>query len=672
MCGIAGYIDLEATTSPEALTATAAGMAASLHHRGPDDDGVWVDASAGVALAFQRLSILDLSEAGHQPMRSVSGRYVIVFNGEIYNFQELRGELESSGAAPRWRGHSDTEVVLACLERWGVEQSLPRFNGMFAFAVWDRQERILNLARDRFGEKPLYFGRCGGSFVFASELKALRIHPEFPGVVDRGSLLQYVRFGYVPAPGSIYHGISKLLPASLLRFSLHDRGTRVQPYWSLYEAAENGLNNPVSPDEAKEHLGHLLRDSVRLRMLADVPVGCFLSGGIDSSLITALMSVQSDRPVRTFSIGVWEAAFDESKFAAAVARHLGTDHHELVVTADDALATVHDLPRIYDEPFADSSQIPTLLVSRLARQHVTVALSGDGGDEIFCGYTRHTWGEAAFSSARRLSPALRRWIAQGISALDPATWDSVCHSMQWALPARFRHRLPGQKLHKLATILPAESLEAVYIALASQWSRPCEIVAEAENNAELASLPSVPVSVTDAVSRMSFFDTSTVLPDDMLVKVDRASMSVGLEVRVPLLDHRIVEFAWRLPVTAKVQGVVGKIPLRSALSSYVPAALFDRPKTGFSIPLDSWLRGPLRDWSESLLSERRLREEGYFRSVPIRDTWKQHCEGKRNWNSQLWTVLMFEAWLDEGRRGWSRSDLTGANLRPAAEARSAI
>jgi asparagine synthase (glutamine-hydrolysing) len=653
MCGIAGFVDLRRRTSSEELRIVAKRMADTLRHRGPDSEGVWVDAAAGVALGHRRLAIIDLSPTGDQPMVSGKGRFVIIYNGELYNFKELRHELESCGDVPvTFRGSADTEVMLACFDRWGVEVSLPRFNGMFAFAVWDRQERILHLSRDRMGEKPLYYGWLGETFFFGSELKALRAHPKFRAEINRDALMLYMRHNCVPAPHSIYRGIYKLPPGNLISLTSENaRDVKPVPYWSLQEAVVGGTAKPFvgTAEEAIDQLDTLLRDAIRIRMLADVPLGGFLSGGVDSSIITALMQAQSARPVKTFTIGLRESAYDEAQSAAAVARHLGTDHTELYVTAAEALSVIPKLPRMYDEPFADSSQIPTFLVCQMARQHVTVGLSGDGGDELFGGYNRHVWSNRIWDAVGWLSPSVRSVLSGALRSVAPESWDKLWSICAPLLPESAKHRNPGLKLHKIADMLPVKDRESLYLRHSSHWADPADVVIagtepdhESVRN-ELAQLP-------DFIHQMMFLDTITYLPDDILTKVDRASMAVSLETRVPFLDPRVVDFAWSLPLSMKVRGGQGKWLLRQLLYRYVPQELIDRPKAGFGIPVETWLRGPLRDWAEALLDERRLQLEGFFNPAPIRKIWSAHLAGRGLWQYHLWDVLMFQAWLEENRQ----------------------
>ncbi len=676
-------------------------MADRLVHRGPDDSGVWADADKGVALGHRRLSIVDLSPEGHQPMVSASGRYVIAFNGEIYNFHELRKALEKLYGSPhpnplpsrgtevpegegitsnapdirevvrspsgmQWRGHSDTEVMLAAFEQWGVETAVQKFVGMFAFAVWDRAERGLYLVRDRLGEKPLYYGWMGRTLLFASELKALRVHPAWRGVINRDALAAYMRHNYIPAPYSIYQGVYKLPPGCLLELkgrALSNGGgfspvpgdvsqavsAAPRRYWSAKAVAEDGLRHElnINEDEATDRLDELLRSAVAQQMVADVPLGAFLSGGIDSTTIVALMQAQSRRPVKTFTIGFNEADFNEAQHAKLVAQHLGTEHTELYVTPEEAMAVIPKLPSLYDEPFADSSQIPTFLVSQLARRHVTVSLSGDGGDELFGGYNRYFWGRNLWRRFGWMPRGLRAMAAAGMTSLSPMTWDRLFTVARPLLPSALRQPRAGDKLHKLAKIVGVRDPEDMYLSLVSQWPDPEQVVKAAHEARTVLGDPTDRAAVHDFTRSMMYLDTVTYLPDDILVKVDRAAMGVSLETRVPLLDHRVVEFAWRVPLSMKIRNGQGKWLLRQVLHRYVPQELVERPKMGFGVPIDIWLRGPLRDWAEELLDETRLRNEGFFEAAPIRKLWDEHLSGVHNWQYHLWTVLMFQSWLAE-------------------------
>jgi asparagine synthase (glutamine-hydrolysing) len=577
---------------------------------------------------------------------------VITYNGEIYNFLQLREQLEREDPSSVFASQSDTEVMLACVDRWGIDASLRQWNGMFGFALWDQDERRLYLARDRFGEKPLYYGGLRNTFVFGSELKALRSHSQFRAEIDRDALALFLRYGYIPAPYTIYKNIRKLPAASLLCIDPRNpRNATPQPYWSLDEVVSQGKAQPFHGDaqEAVEELDWLLRDAVRIRMIADVPVGVFLSGGVDSSTIAALMQAESTQRVRSFSIGMRESDYNEAHHALRVARQLGTEHTELYVTAREAMELIPQLPFIYDEPFADSSQIPTCLLAKLTRHHVTVGLSGDAGDEIFGGYNRHAWGRRLEKMLRWAPERVRRAVAHAIRSVPPAHWNSLLQACEPLLPRTLRHRVPGEKLHKLAGILTTRDPESAYLALASHWPDHTAIVLDsieprthASNATGWAKLGSFP-------EQMMFLDTLTYLPDDILVKVDRASMAVGLETRVPFLDYRVVSYAWSLDLGEKISKAQGKSVLRRLLSRYVPCHLTERPKSGFGVPIDSWLRGPLREWAESLLNEKRLRDQGYFNVESIRAIWREFLNGKTASQHHVWDILMFEAWWDDVR-----------------------
>jgi len=618
-------------------------MSHAILHRGPDQNAEWIDSEAGIGLASRRLAIIDLSEAGHQPMHSASGRYVLSYNGEIYNHRDLRAELEQAGKAPQWRGSSDTETLLAGIEAWGLAATLRRAVGMFAFALWDRLDRILHLARDRIGEKPMYYGWQGrgrdSAFLFGSELKALACHPAFDGDLDRDALAGFTRGGYVPAPQSIYRNISKLTPGCIL--TLDGSGNpRVEPYWSLAEVIDHGTIDPVLPsdEDVVDELESVLARAVAGQLIGDVPLGAFLSGGIDSSTIVALMQRASPVPVQTFTIGFEDARFDEAPFAREVARHLGTDHHELTVSAEDALAVIPKLPSIYDEPFADSSQIPTFLISQLARRRVTVALSGDGGDELFAGYDHYVLAERIWRRIRKIPRPVRSAGGAILGSIPPGVW----HGVAKVANIQRRHSTFSDQMGRGARLLGAGSPMELGQGITQRWQGD-SIVIGADHVGGKSTYDLGPVESLMAL------DLENYLPDDLLVKVDRAAMAVSLETRAPYLDHRVVEFAWRLPVEFKMRGQKTKWLLRRLLQRYVPEHLFERPKRGFSVPIDEWLRGPLRDWAEELLAPDRLRDDGYFRPGPIRAAWDAHLSGRSNRQAQIWTILMFQAWLEAER-----------------------
>lgn len=653
MCGIDGFLNSVAFDE-ETARGTLARMTASLAHRGPDAQGLWVDPAAGIALGHRRLAIVDLSVHGRQPMASACGRYVMVFNGEIYNHRELRAQLERVGRAPAWRGHSDTEVLLAAFAAWGVDATLRRATGMFALALWNRESRVLTLARDRIGEKPLYYGRIGDALVFASELKALRAYPGFDGEIDRDALCLYLRHSAVPAPHTIYRGIRKLPPGTWIQFEHAQDTPRIRTYWALEHAIDAGHHEPFAGTaaEAVDRLDTVLRQAVARQMEADVPLGAFLSGGVDSSAIVALMQAQSAAPVDTFTIGFHEAGYDEAGYAKAVARHLGTRHTELYVTADHALDVVPKLPAIYDEPFSDASQIPTFLVAELTRRHVKVSLSGDGGDELFGGYTRYFLTPRLWRKLHRVPAAVRTRIAGALHALRPDHADQLAAVAQGAWGAGELRESPtriGDRLHKLGHVMTADSRIGLYRLLMSSVHHPERIaLAGHEPPTPLDTVSAWPAHLSFAEQAMAI-DTLTYLPTDILTKVDRAAMAVSLETRMPFLDHHVVEFAWRLPASLRLPEGQSKALLRRLLDRYVPTELIDRPKQGFCAPIDHWLRGALRDWADALLQPSRLRDEGFFDAAAVERLWRQHQTGRMNWQHQLWTVLMFQAWLDAQR-----------------------
>ena len=666
MCGLAGFLtaDLGGSCSSGNVVAR---MAIAIQYRGPDDAGVWVDQAAGIALSHRRLAVLDLSSAGAQPMHSAQGRYVIAFNGEIYNHLELRRELDCHVASPlaktpewrgdgRWRGHSDTETLLACFEAWGIEATVKKCIGMFAFAVWDKASRALTLGRDRIGEKPLYYGWQGAgsqrAFLFGSELKAFKAHPAFAADIDRGALALLLRHNYIPTPYSIYRGIAKLLPGCLLRVSLAQPEPKIQAYWRVQDVVHNGIAHPFAgtAEEAADELERLAKKAIAQQMIADVPLGAFLSGGVDSSTVVALMQAQSSRPIKTFTIGFREQGYNEAEHAKAVARHLGTDHTELYVSPQQAMDVISILPALYCEPFADSSQIPNFLVSQLARQHVTVSLSGDAGDELFGGYNRYVLGKKLWTKLQLLPVSVRRVLAGALTSLSPDRWNYVLERMQGLLPPGLGQANIGDKVHRAACVMTARDSAELYRLLVSHWTDPASVVINGKEPLTVLSDPVQQPATDHYLHQMMALDLLSYLPDGILCKVDRAAMGVSLETRVPFLDHRIVEFAWSLPLAYKLRNGVGKWPLREVLYRHVPREMIERPKMGFAVPLHDWLRGPLRGWAEDLLNEQRLREQGYFHPAPIRQKWTEHLEGQRNWATHLWSVLMFQAWLNFERQ----------------------
>lgn len=641
MCGLVGILALNSSIHTEHINA----MLDIINHRGPDDFGIWFDDKKQIALGHKRLSILDLSALGHQPMHSHCGRYVISYNGEIYNFLAIRKDLEKIGV--EFISHSDTEVILAAIAHYGIEATLKKINGMFAFAVWDKELKKLYLARDRLGEKPLYYSLINNEYIFASELKSFQVYPGFNAEIDRDNLGLYLKYNYVPAPYSIYRNVFKLKPGSYLTIDLNSKDLPTpRDYWSVTEVVQQ-RRTTGSDNDIIQQAHELLLSSIKSRMVSDVPLGVFLSGGIDSSLITALMQANSNIPVKSFTIGFNEADYNEAEYAKKVAAHLGTDHTELYINSSDALDVIPKLPFIYDEPFADSSQIPTYLVSKLTREHVTVCLSGDGGDELFGGYNRYLLSHKLWQKIKLIPQPLRSLIAKSITTISPSGWDKAPELIKKFLGA---NSALGDKLHKLASVLNVKQASEIYQLLISQWNETSSLVLGAKPITMDCKISS---SLTNFTEQMMCHDMLHYLPDDILVKVDRASMAVSLESRAPFLDHEIVEFAWRLPLNMKIRDKKTKWLLREILYQYIPRELIERPKMGFGVPIDSWLRGPLRDWAENLLAQKRLEEEGYFIPKLIRAKWEEHLSGKRNWQYHIWTILMFQAWLDQQKRNSS-------------------
>lgn len=651
MCGITGYLTLD--TRPQLRAdATLRAMTDAIRHRGPDSSGGWRDEGKGVGLGMRRLAIVDLSPAGAQPMISASGRYVLVFNGEIYNHKRMRAQLEDEHCAPNWRGHSDTEVLLTAIDAWGLVRALQESNGMLALALWDRHASTLALACDRFGEKPLYYGRMGNNFLFGSELKSLAAHPAWTGEIDRNALELFMQFSYVPAPHSIFCNVRKLAPGMIATLSFGGGSVatpfepKIAPYWTAHEMVDTARHSPISNGEALEEFEQLFRDAVGLRMEADVPLGAFLSGGFDSTAVVAMMQSQASQPVRTFSIGFSEARYDEAPFAHQVAKHLKTEHTQLYVTAKQAMGVIPQLPRLYDEPFADSSQIPTFLVSQLARRHVTVALSGDGGDELFGGYLRYVFANRILQWQSALPSFLRNAAASTIKAVGSQGWDQLYNVFTLGKAKR----LVGDRALKLAALLSSETALHGYDKLVTAWPASSNIVLGERRDRH--SHPPIPHGL-NIVEAMMFWDLVSYLPGDILTKVDRATMGVSLEGRIPFLDHRLAEFAWRLPLSRKIGGGISKRIVKEFVYRHVPRALMDRPKAGFGAPIGDWLRGPLRDWAESLLNRDRIVAGGYFDATLVSEHWQQHLDGRRNWDVRLWPLLMFQAWLDEQARSMS-------------------
>ena len=656
MCGITGIFG---NLRKEEFDSSIHEMSATLNHRGPDDAGTWINEENGVAFGHQRLSIIDLSSAGHQPMVSPCGRFTTVFNGEIYNHLQLRDKLNTSANKQSWKGHSDTETLVTAFSQWGIEKTLQQLVGMFAIAVWDFKEKRLFLIRDRFGEKPLYYGWSNGVFLFGSELKALQKYKRFSNQIDRGALSLYMKYMYVPTPYSIFRDIYKLEPGCILQIDkgtkpptlplfapFRDQGINIAQWYSISNMAQAGQKNLITDqNDAVDLIEKTLLESVRSQLISDVPLGAFLSGGIDSSVITALMQKVCKDPVKTFTIGFEESSFNEAIYAKEVSRHLGTEHHELYVTSSDAFKVIPHLPTLYDEPFADSSQIPTYLASKLARESVTVSLSGDAGDELFGGYSRYLWGSRVWNKVRWMPLIVRQTLGVAINKISVNTWDSIGNS----LPNSSRVSLMGDKAHRMAHRLKnVKSLDDVYHSLVTEGYKEDGLVVN-DKAALITKLDNNDIvsGIVDSEHRMMLLDSLTYLPDDILTKVDRAAMGVSLETRIPFLDYRVAELAWRLPLDTKINNGETKWPIRQVLYKYVPKVLIERPKAGFAIPVGQWIRGPLREWAADLLNEERIRREGYFNPELVQQLWQQHLSGKYDWTPRLWAILMFQAWLDK-------------------------
>jgi asparagine synthase (glutamine-hydrolysing) len=641
MCGFAGiYSENQKNIHSEILIK----MSKKLLHRGPDDSGVWMNSSNSVGFSHQRLAVIDLTSSGHQPMQSSNKRYTIVFNGEIYNHDELRKQLDFN----KWSGYSDTETLLECIESWGLDRTLKKINGMFAFALWDNTECTIHLVRDRMGEKPLYYGWQGDSFLFGSELKALKIHPSFQEQIHRDSLNLFFRYNHIPAPFSIYRNIFKLTPGTVLTLRQGEKKYKVRKYWSLLNTAIQGLSN-LSKNTEKEltfELDNLLRKSVKQKMLSDVPIGAFLSAGIDSSIVVSIMQSMSSQPIKTFTIGFEDNAYDEAKDARLIAKHLGTDHHELYVKPQDIIDILPLLPELYDEPFSDASQIPTYLVSKLAKERVTVSLSGDGGDELFCGYNRYHFTQKFWGVVTIFPFFFRKMISFLLLSIPVNFWNKL---ENFAFLSKKYNNI-GLKLNKVARAIVSNTLYELYDNLLSNWKINDQLVQGAKNRILLDSNSSKDLDRFSKVEKMMLWDMQSYLPNDILVKLDRASMGVSLEGRVPFLDHKIVEFAWRVPSKYKYKNNKGKWLLRQVLHQYIPKELTDRPKSGFTLPLSGWLRGPLKEWAEGLINNDRLVYEGILNSDIVSKRWQEHQTGEKDWSSQLWSILMFQLWLEHNTK----------------------
>jgi asparagine synthase (glutamine-hydrolysing) len=649
MCGINGFLT-SVNTNELDLIKVLNDCTNKIIHRGPDSTGIWADDKKGIYMGHRRLSIVDLSPTGAQPMSSNGGRYVICLNGEIYNHLELRDELSLFTNNIIWKGSSDTETLINCFEFWGIEATLKKTTGMFAFSLWDNFTDELTIGRDRFGEKPLYYGWQENAFFFSSELKSIKANPLFKSEIDRNALGLYVKYAYVPAPYSIYKNIYKLSPGSFLSVSLNSKNSKPSIYWSSLSQMKGSYENPFTgnKDQAVEQLNILLTKAVKKQMMADVPLGAFLSGGIDSSVVVAIMQSLSNAPIKTYTIGFKEDGYNEAHFAKKVAEHIGTDHTELYVTEKDALSVIPQLPYFYDEPFADSSQIPTYLVSKLASESVTVSLSGDAADELFGGYNRYLLANNLWKKISIFPIGLRQIISNLLTSVSPQTYNSFFNFLSFNTSYSKKQNV-GDKIHKSMGVLTSSSYLELYDRITSSWYEPSNIVIGVGDFFEIKEALPPQIDSLDPISKMMAMDLISYLPDDILCKVDRAAMATSLETRVPFLDQSVMQFAWSLPLDYKIFGKKSKWVLREVLYKYVPKKLIDRPKMGFGVPIDTWLRGDLRDWAEKLLNEDRLLQEGYFNPQPIRKKWEEHLSGKRNWQHQLWVILMFQSWLEQNK-----------------------
>lgn len=647
MCGFAGFLGAKNIRNKHLVHSILKKMNDRLIHRGPDSEGYWCNFDSEIFMSHRRLSIVDLSFSGTQPMISKSSEFTIVFNGEIYNHLEIRQEIKKINPGISWKGTSDTETLLASLDFFGIENTLKRLTGMFSFALWSNKTKTLTLARDRIGEKPLYYGWQGSgmarSFLFGSELKALREHPSFENSINRNSVNLFMKYNNVPAPNSIYKNIYKLMPGNFLQISLANQEFKIIQYWSLAQIASNAFNNPIfdTDNNIINNIESILKNTIKQQMIADVPIGAFLSGGIDSSSVVALMQNQSNQKINTFSIGFEEKNFDEAKNAMKIAKYLGTNHNELYVSSKEAMSIIPSLPIYYDEPFADSSQIPTFLVSRLAKKNVTVSLSGDGGDEVFGGYNRYYYADKYLNICNRLPGRLSNILKNFILGISVQTWSTIFSTLK--INNNF-----GEKLYKVAKIIEEKNFYRVYDFLISNWGNPESFVLGTENNnIDSKYILDPPLQPYDSAIQLMILDMLNYLPNDILTKVDRASMGVSLETRLPFLNHELIEYMIRVPKKFKINNGIRKWALKKILNKYIPEKLVNRSKSGFAVPIDAWIRGPLREWTDSLINEKNIKSEGFLNYNEIDKKWKEHKSGKKNWHHELWAVLMFQSWTNK-------------------------